>query len=207
MPVWTLAFDEGLCETTTYQLVTDDPASQARGQDLEELFRTNSQRDLPLPACPADTQTNGEEFLQRIRRVVSRRVPTPTPTIQPGEAITGLPSYLQTGRPLTETFDIPVTAGGLSTTVHIQATGSYRVDWGDGTTTGPHHLPGRPWPDGTITHTYQTEGTVDVTIHDTWQVQVTVPNLLEDQLTLQPPATVLDDFPVNEVETARIDVD
>jgi hypothetical protein len=53
----------------------------------------------------------------------------------------------------------------------IRATGSYVVDWGDGTAPlwdGPFQAEGRPYPNGNIAHTYDNVGTVTITLRERW---------------------------------------
>lgn len=53
----------------------------------------------------------------------------------------------------------------------ITATSSYTVNWGDGTTTGPHSTSGGNYPDGDITHVYRDAETVDITVTQSWTAQ------------------------------------
>lgn len=91
----------------------------------------------------------------------------PEPQIVPGRMLTGLTSYLETGRPLEHTNAIDM----LGLTLEVRATATFMVDWGDGTVTGPHDTPGDPYPDGTVTHIYTDKGTYDVQVTDTWTME------------------------------------
>jgi hypothetical protein len=42
------------------------------------------------------------------------------------------------------------------------------VDWGDGESSGPHSVEGKPWPDGEITHDYIWSGTYDIVVTQRW---------------------------------------
>ena len=93
-------------------------------------------------------------------------LPEPSPQIQPGRAITGKFAYLEThGAPRPTPSTQATTPFGP---FHIVATGNYFVDWGDGTTTGPHAQEGDPWPNGRITHEYLRVGTYDVVVTERW---------------------------------------
>ena len=92
-------------------------------------------------------------------------LPEPSPQIQPGRAITGKFAYLETRGTTSHTFDLATTPFGP---LYIVATGNYFVDWGDGTTTGPHSQEGDPWPNGRITHEYLRVGTYDVVVSERW---------------------------------------
>ena len=71
-------------------------------------------------------------------------LPTPSPYIAPGRAITGMYAYMETRGTTTHTYTEPDTPFGPLT---IVAKGRYFVDWGDGTHTGPHSAEGGPWPE------------------------------------------------------------
>jgi len=108
------------------------------------------------PVSPAAAMA--DRFFQEVP------LPTPDPVIAPGRAITGLTAYLQTRGATTHAFTRSTPLGPMA----IDATGTYTVDWGDGTVTGPHSVEGRPWPEGQITHSYTDVGTYDVVVTETW---------------------------------------
>ncbi|MGH9054658.1 MAG: hypothetical protein ACRDYY_02125 [Acidimicrobiales bacterium] len=95
-------------------------------------------------------------------------LPVPSPSVPPGYAITGMPSYLVTAGttdPAPYRQDTPL--GALTLTAH----GSYMVDWGDAPTPewqGPYPAEGEPWPAGKIVHTYDFVGTYIVTVVENW---------------------------------------
>jgi hypothetical protein len=94
-------------------------------------------------------------------------LPVPHPHVAPGWAITGKPSYLETNgtlHPATWTTTTPL--GPL----RITAAGAYFVDWGDpaGSWAGPYADEGAPWPNGTITHTYDNVGSYAITVRELW---------------------------------------
>jgi hypothetical protein len=116
------------------------------------------------PVCPGQSAQDVSPVVYAIRFWREIRLPDPEPAIAPGWAITGMPSYLETRgfRQRTYTSDTPF--GPLE----LVATGRYYVDWGDGTTTGPHDAEGEPWPDGQIKHTYIDVGRYDVVVTERW---------------------------------------
>ena len=79
------------------------------------------------------------------------------------------------------------------------ATGKYYVDWGDGTTTGPHSVEGGPWPDGQITHEYIHIGAYDVVVTERWTATWSFGS---ESGTLDELRTVgrIDDFPVQQIQ-------
>jgi hypothetical protein len=88
--------------------------------------------------------------------------------VPPGYAITGLPAYLVTDGTLHPNPYLANTPLGPLT---IVATGSYLVNWGDGTSptwAGPYGQEGRPYPNGNIAHTYDNTGFVTVTLDENW---------------------------------------
>jgi hypothetical protein len=91
-------------------------------------------------------------------------LPKPFPSIAPGRAITGKLAYLETRGELGHTYGNATVLGPLEIVAH----GSYTIDWGDGTTTGPHSFEGAPWPDGQITHEYVNVGSYNVVVTEKW---------------------------------------
>jgi hypothetical protein len=92
----------------------------------------------------------------------------PRPRIPPGYAITGKPAYLMTNGTIDPAPFIENTPLGALT---VTATGSYEVDWGDGTSptwNGPYDFEGQPWPNGQIVHTYDNVGTYTVVVVENW---------------------------------------
>lgn len=87
----------------------------------------------------------------------------PRPYIAPGDALTGLPGYLETGAPLAQQFAASTPLGPLGITAH----GTFLVDWGDGQS-ATYTTSGGPWPTGTITHTWATIGTYYVSVTENW---------------------------------------
>lgn len=118
----------------------------------------------PAPAAAPARQASPVQLATRFWDSVP--LPAPHPKSQPDFAITGKRTYLTTGdsnHPPAWTKRTPF--GALS----IAAVGTYVVDWGDGTTTGPYSTTGAPYPHGTITHTYDRTGRVTITVHERWR--------------------------------------
>ena len=151
------------------------------------------------PYCPVDESSDlapetpsgfAVTFWQQVR------LPQPKPYIAPGRAITGMFAHLETRGTTTHTYSEPDTPFGP---LEIVARGKYYVDWGDGTTTGPHSAEGGPWPDGEIKHEYIHIGAYDVVVTERW----TAPWSFESALgTLNELRTVgrIDDFPVQQIQ-------
>ena len=118
-------------------------------------------RPAPAPP-PIDPGALAVQFWRTIP------LPVPRPSIPPGYAITGKPAYLVTGGVVRPNAYIDATPLGP---LVVHATGTYFVDWGDGTSpawSGPYQTEGLPYPDGNIAHTYDNVGTVAVTLRERW---------------------------------------
>jgi hypothetical protein len=92
-------------------------------------------------------------------------LPKPAPYIAPGRAITGKVAYLETNGKITETYTNSMTPYGQ---LVIVASGSYEVDWGDGTAPKSHAFEGEAWPHGRITHVYEDVGSYDIVVTERW---------------------------------------
>lgn len=153
------------------------------------------------PPCPQQPRAPGEPAPVETRAMVAARywenipLPKPRPSIAPGRAITGKMAYLETKGEIAHTYTNGTVFGPLT----IVAKGSYRVDWGDGTTTGPHSLEGKPWPDGQITHDYINIGAYDVVVTEKWTAAWSLDGESGIPRTLQTTGTI-DDFPVEQIQ-------
>jgi hypothetical protein len=208
--------DEGetrYCRRTRWVRV--DPA------DRQEFVRTAEQGYLalfgglpeleghnPFLECPIEPSESIPPVVLReaITRTIRDDMPRPTLEVPPGYALTGMEAYLVTNHqleygPVTHTVDLGVAVLDVTVT----ATGMTEVDWGDGTV-ATYDVPGTPWPEGSVTHTYRDTGTVSISVTDTWQVTYRVPALgIEDTVTAPLPASTLDEFEVQQVQAVRID--
>jgi hypothetical protein len=93
-------------------------------------------------------------------------LPSPTLTIAPGRAVTGLRAYLEIGGAQTSRHG-PMGAFGYAITITTSST--YDIDWGDGTVVTGVASQGGPYPDGDVHHVYQRvdDGNV-VTVTQRW---------------------------------------
>ena len=123
-------------------------------------------------------------------------LPKPAPHIAPGRAITGKVAYLETRGAVARTYTNPTTMYGQ---LIIVATGSYEVNWGDGTTTGPHAFEGKAWPDGRIIHDYLEIGSYDIVVTERWSATWSLGGESGLLRTLQTSGRI-DDFPVEQIQ-------
>ncbi len=159
-------------------------------QGIDITARYPRCRDDPAEAQPAiDPRTLAIQGWEEVE------LPRPQPYIAPGWAITGKTAYLETRGQLTHTFTKDTPIGPL----RIESRGAYYVDWGDGTKTGPHTTEGRPWPDGTITHTYIHVGHYDVVVTEVWSADWSLGPASGD-LTGQRTVGRIDDFRVEQIQ-------
>lgn len=122
-------------------------------------------------------------------------LPKPQPTISPGRAITGKLAYLETRGETTHTYTNDTAFGALS----VVAKGSYTVDWGDGTSSGPYPFEGRPWPDGQITHDYLEVGSYDIVVTERWTATWNLGGETGVLRALQTTGRI-EDFPVEQIQ-------
>lgn len=122
-------------------------------------------------------------------------LPVPEPRIAPGRAITGLPAYLETDGYTEVDFSQDTPLGPME----IRAVGTYEVDWGDGTTTGPFSFEGDAWPDGDIVHTYGRVGDYDVVVTERWVATWRLGSESGVLTELATSATIAD-FPVQQIQ-------
>lgn len=148
------------CIATTYiEVPAGTPELPAgNGRDTGNLL------DNP-PDCPAAAGAPGALPAQLAARYWEEvPLPSPQPAIAPGWAISGKLAYLETRGERTHTYYNDTPLGRLE----IVATGTYEVDWGDGTAPQSYDVDGAPWPEGQITHDYQWAGTYNVVVTEHW---------------------------------------
>ena len=109
---------------------------------------------LFTPECdPAITDPDPDRAWRVFR---SFALAVPAPSFQPPDhGITGLPTYLATADPATITHRELLPDNRLFEVRAFVA--SLTVDWGDGATTTEDPAAALPFPDGRVTHTYQTK--------------------------------------------------
>lgn len=161
--------------------------------ELDEPEPGRPGRQAPAPPPPPPPSLIAEQT------IIDLPLPEPEPEIDPGWAITGLKAFLETGTSTTHDFGtLPTVLGPL----RVTATSTYTVDWGDGTTTGPHSSPGGPYPRGDVTHVYRNTGAVDVTVTQNWTATWSLARQSGTVPGLSTSGTI-DDLPVEEVQAIR----
>ncbi len=121
-------------------------------------------------------------------------------TIDPGEALAGLRTYLVLEGPTSITLGDDTPLGRLTISGRV----SYEIDWGDGTVTTSEHQ-GVPYPGGAteITHVYTDVGTYTVTVTSVWSGSWTAGALSGDLPVLHRDASTT--LPVTERQAVRVD--
>ena len=122
-------------------------------------------------------------------------LPKPAPSIAPGRAITGKLAYLETRGEIARTYTSSTIFGQLT----IVASGSYIVNWGDGSTSGPHAFEGTPWPNGRINHDYLHVGSYDIVVTERWTARWSLGGGTGILRTLQTTGRI-DNFPVEQIQ-------
>ncbi len=181
------------CITTGYRELPEDTSGTG-----EAIYGLPEPRNIlaeypPCPEQPSQVQESPAQIAARYWEEIP--LPKPAPHIAPGWAITGKLAYLETNGQLRHVYTNSTAVGALE----ITAAGAYYVDWGDGETTGPYSLEGRPWPDGQITHEYQWAGTYNIVVTERWTATW---RLGGQSGTLRELRTAgrIDDFPVRQIQ-------
>lgn len=144
-----------------------DAESRDEAVGLQDHIWLDAQRDFSMcqPAGPRPDPTPGSLATEYWRVAGEDLLPRPAPHIAPGWMLAGKLAYLEANTQTGAHFEHPTPLG----TLVIDATSDLYVDWGDqGGTTGPYAGPGRPWPDGTITHFWISAATYDVRVEQHW---------------------------------------
>jgi hypothetical protein len=152
---------------------------------------------LPCPLQPGTRLLPVSPVLLAERFWYTARLPVPRPSSRPDYAVTGKPTYLQAGDTNTPP---PWTRATPLGPLRITAVGTYTVDWGDATApTGPYTTPGGPFPTGLITHTYDSVGTVVITVREDWTATWTI-GAAHGTLTDLHTTGTLPDFAVRQIQ-------
>jgi hypothetical protein len=151
------------------------------------------------PNQPGDPSQPESPVSYAIRFWQGARLPAPAPHIAPGRAITGKYAYLETHGATIHTLRQDDTPFGP---LRVDAVGSYEVDWGDGTRTGPFAHEGGPWPDGKIVHEYLNVGRYDIVVTERWTATWTFGSE-SGALTELRTTGRIDDFPVEQIQAVR----
>lgn len=188
--------EEGVAPPDERLLVDPNPRESnipVTGNDLTILEN--------YPPCPVVPRAPGQPAPVETRSMLAARyweqvsLPRPAPFIAPGRAITGKTAYLETNGEIAHTYTNSTVFGPL----YIVATGSYTVNWGDGTTTGPHTFEGTPWPAGRITHEYINVGSYAITVTERWTATWSLDGESGVLRTLQTTGRI-DNFPVEQIQ-------
>lgn len=156
---------------------------------------------LEYPPCPLQPHAPGDPPAVETPAMLAMRyweqvpLPKPAPDIAPGRAITGKLAYLETNGEVSKTYTNPTVFGQLV----ISAWGSYGVNWGDGSSSGPHAFEGLSWPDGRITHEYQVVGSYDILVTESWTATWSLGGEQGTLRTLQTSGQIAD-FPVEQIQ-------
>lgn len=196
--------DGSACVTTGYVAEGVQPNDAATLDPVtQNVNAIHNLAALEYPPCPEQPRAPGQAATPVVETpsMIARRyweripLPRPQPAIAPGRAITGKLAYLETRGEISHTYTNDTVFGPLV----IVARGSYKVDWGDGTTTGPHGVEGKPWPNGEITHDYIDIGAYDVVVTENWTATWSLDGQSGVLRTLQTTGRI-DDFPVEQLQ-------
>jgi hypothetical protein len=108
-------------------------------------------------------------------------MPAPDPEVAPGRAITGLAAFLDSGIDRAQIDPIVVDVLAGTVTIDPQPS-SVEVDWGDGNEPQEYEGDARPWPDGDVTHAYETRDVVTVRVLQRWDAHWSYDGLLGARL-------------------------
>lgn len=153
------------------------------------------------PLCTTEPGAAPASVIPFLARQYIERVglPRPDPHIAPGYALAGKPAYLETRSTLRPPrFTAPTPAGPIE----VEATGTYAVDWGDGSATETFGFEGGPWPEGRITHAYTHAGTYTVRVTTTWTATWTAGGSSGTVMGITTSATIAD-FEVRQLQAVR----
>ena len=161
--------------------------------------------------CPGDAAAAVPPVVLRdaVRASVVGQLPRPEPRIPPGFALAGLETFLDFGLDHGLAYEQAetISIGPFSFAVVINATGETTVDWGDGTPPITYDVPGGPYPDGQIRHTYRDASTVTVTVTDNWVIDFRATTaggaVLIDTVIAELDEVVIEDFEVREFRAVR----
>jgi hypothetical protein len=221
-PVWSAGepgANFGLCRGWRYVAATsEEEADQLRAagrNDFETMYDTLLSWEFPdiqVDAdCPGDPAAAVPAVVLRdaVRSTVVGQLPRPELAIAPGFALAGLETYLDTGgdHGLIYLQTEPLRVGPFAFDVEIEASGETIVDWGDGSPPVTYDVPGRPYPEGEIRHTYVDAATVTVTVTDRWRIDFRATTaggaVLTDSVDAELEQVLIEDFEVREYRAVR----
>lgn len=194
--------DGQACIGTGYYESGTSPPRPAQGpSEADEGPGDSSSLYSTAPPCPIQPGAAGQAAPVETPAMVARRhwedisLPVPRPSIAPGRAITGKLAYLETNGETRHVYTNSTVFG----TLEMIAVGSYMVNWGDGKTSGPHTLEGEPWPDGQITHEYETVNKYDIVVTEHWTATWRLGGQSGVLRTMQTSGRI-DGFPVEQIQ-------
>lgn len=167
---------------------------------VAEQLRPFTTYSMDLPVCakpsPGESPPPADEAARSFWDV--RVLPSPVLKVVPDYAITGKLVYLEIAGESEQRFDVD---NPLGDDVAIHATSTYRVDWGDGTTTTTRSQ-GGPWPSGDVTHVYErTSPGVAITVTQLWSATWTAGPSTGDLADLQTTGALT--MPVTQLQAVR----
>lgn len=163
---WFVAWAEGgFCRDRRYTYDPDEARSYqyAYNRQVADANGLVHLPECPKEARPAPALPSPGDLARQFWDV--RHLPSPTLEVVPDYAITGKRVYLTIHGPPTAEFEVPNPIGNA---VSIRATSRYVVDWGDGTPPTTTTSRGGRWPDGDLTHVYDTTATRTITVAQQW---------------------------------------
>lgn len=196
----------GYCSATAYRAFPsaaaaaafeDSSANQLIWQDIRATYGTCAGSSTAPPVVPSPPVSSTINTWWSTR--ATDLLPVPRPSIAPGWALAGQAGYLVLGAPLGASFSPQTPAGTFS----IQAQGVVYVDWGDGTSDGPYTNAGAPWPNGDITHVWESTGTYSVTVTVYWTARWSYPPLGLSGTLSGLSTTTTFDLPVRQIVSVR----
>lgn len=105
------------------------------------------------------------------KQTIVNQLPSPNYSIPPGFALTGMPAFLVSNCVLNRRFYDQTQIG----TADIVAQGQIWVRWDNNLPwSGPYQSCGTPWPNGTISHVYQTSRQATISVKETWTANWTL---------------------------------
>jgi hypothetical protein len=221
-PVWSAGApgaNYGLCRGWRYVAATSEEEAdllRAAGRDaFETMYDTLLSWEFPdiqgNEDCPGDPAAAVPAVVLRdaVRSTVVGQLPRPELAIAPGFALAGLETYLDTGgaHSLRYLQNEPLQVGPFTFDVEIEASGETIVDWGDGSPPVTYTVPGRPYPEGEIRHTYMDAATVTVTVTDRWRIDFRATTaggaVLTDSVDAELEQVLIEDLEVREFRAVR----
>lgn len=143
-----------------------DEANSAATSQAERRFLELSGTMPQCPGAEGLPAVASSPLVEAARFWQSMPLPDLAPSVQPGTALVGWQTFLESGGRSS------VTAAGVTPfgPLTVTAERSITVDWDDGpgSTTGPHSGSGGPHPDGDITWVYGRSGPRDIAVTQTW---------------------------------------